>query len=248
MGDERSDGLVDLLSSSFGIRHVFHATPLHYLPFIARARCLLARPKLQAHGYQRSHFRSTSHSSDVARGFGDRVFLSMASAMPLLQSKLGRGFPHIRLDIPLSALERTEFDLCRYNVAKNRSNLRHQLTFDISDGQANGRYYPGKQLPVARSFAEKKVMLRGHGTKRIEVQVKDVVSLPNGVTVTCFSQADQVLADQIVGKCDCHWKTMLEVGNYPRSERFGKQVETFCRRALSEPDWKGDGLEFDYFP
>ena len=43
-----------------GVREIHHYTPLHYLPFIARAGALLSKPTMRPRGFQDSH---------VARGF-----------------------------------------------------------------------------------------------------------------------------------------------------------------------------------
>ena len=186
VAEEFSGSSHELLERLSGARHMFHVAPLHYLPFIARSCSLLAQSKLRALGYMGSHFRSTSHLRDVARGFGDRVFLALTSATPLLRAKLEKGFPHIRFDIPVSALESVEFDLCRFDVAKNRSNLRRGSSLARSEVQSDGRYYEGKRLPVARRPAEKKAMLEKHHPESIEVQVKDGLLLSDGVVVACF--------------------------------------------------------------
>jgi hypothetical protein len=248
MVDEHSNWRVTLLNSEFGIHQVFHIAPLHYLPFIARTRRLLARPKLKDIGYADSHFRKTSHQSDASRGFGDRVFLSTIRLPPILLTKLEKGFPHVRFDIAISALQAAEFDLCRYNVAKNRSNLRGGPVSSHSEGGSNGRYYDGKQLPVARSSADMAAMLRRHwGTGQgIEVQVRDSVPLPDSLVVTCFSEADQAIAASVILRTGRNWKTTkIKLSDYRRSSKLARQVEAFCERALTAPDWKGDGLDFD---
>ncbi|MBL0899136.1 MAG: hypothetical protein IBJ17_10630 [Reyranella sp.] len=176
------------------------------------------------------------------------MFLTLTPETPLLLAKRERGFPHIRFDIPVSVLESVEFDLCRFNVARNRSNQRRGPSPTVSGNQSDGRYYPGKRLPVARLLADKQAMLKKHSAKSIEVQVKDRVPLSDSVVVACFSEADKELADQILSKVECRWKTALQIANnYPRSERYAAQVEAYCRRALLEPGWRGDGLEFDRF-
>src|SRR5688572_24021253 len=104
--------------AEFGIEKAYHIAPLHYVPFIGRSKLLLSRSQLKAEGYSDSHFRRTSHKADFERGFGDRIYLSPYQAPPILQAKLRKGFPHVRIGIPVSALEPTQFDLCRFSVAR----------------------------------------------------------------------------------------------------------------------------------
>ena len=93
------------LLTEFGIDTAYHVTPLHYIPFIGRSQFLLSRAQLKLEGFSDSHFRSTSHRADLQRGFGDRIYLSPYRSPPILEAKLRKGFPHVRVDIPISALK-----------------------------------------------------------------------------------------------------------------------------------------------
>jgi hypothetical protein len=103
--------------SANGVASVQHYAPLHYLPFIARSRALLNKPSLDAAGFKSSHLRSMSHGQDVARGFGNYAHMTLDPQPRILKAKLGAGFPHFALSVPVASVEANTFSLCRYNVA-----------------------------------------------------------------------------------------------------------------------------------
>ena len=97
----------------------YHIVPTHYLPMIIRAGSLKSKNQLLQEGFDASHFRSTSHRQDVSRGFGDAIHCSTAEWPPILNAKLERGFPHVRLAIPTANLP-ANYDLSRFNIARGR--------------------------------------------------------------------------------------------------------------------------------
>jgi hypothetical protein len=81
----------------------------------------------------------------------------------------------------------------------------------------------------------------------IEVLVKGDLPLPEGTTVVCYSSEDQRLAQTVINSIGTPWKVVLEAppGEYNRKETYAKSVAEFIHRAITDPDWRGDGLEFD---
>ena len=108
-----------------GVEWVHHYAPLHYLPFIARARALLSKPSLRKAGFAASHFRTKSRKHDVGRGFGKYAFLTLDPQPQILRAKLAAGFPHVAIAIPAVAVEAATYSLCRFNVAMTRYLRRH---------------------------------------------------------------------------------------------------------------------------
>lgn len=230
------------------IAEVHHYTPLHYLPFIARAKALLSKPALHDNGFAETHFRSMSARHDSARGFGAYAFLTLHPAPPILKAKLAAGFPHIRITVPAEAVDAVSFDLCRFNVAMTRQLRRHDKP-GFSESTTNGRYYDKRQIPVARTQSDQAAMLaRYAGTdSMIEVLVPGQLMLPETTSVFCFSPIDLHLAARILAENALKWTAVLTraPGPYPRNTRHGQEVERFVSRALSDKQWRGDGLEFD---
>jgi|GEM_PF-2353322 len=229
------------------IGQVYHYTPLHYLPFIARAGILLSKPAIAQEGFPARHIRSMSSKQDVARGFAPYVHLTLDPCPPILKAKLQAGFPHLKLAIPASVIDAVEFSLCRYNVAMTRY-LRKDGKPGFPESPTNGFYYDGQQVPVARLPEHKAAMLQSHygrGTM-IEVLVPDRLQLPAETTVVCFSEQDQNIAQHALTATQCGWECVLDnsMGYIPNLQH-SQAVRTFLDRALAEPDWRGDGLEFD---
>src|SRR5262245_766517 len=102
------------------ITHVYHYTPLHYLPFIGRSQSLMSKPSLKAAGFPQKHLRSMSNGQDVARGFGEYTHLTLEEHPAILRAKLAAGFPHVGIAVPFEVIEATKFSLCRFNVAMTR--------------------------------------------------------------------------------------------------------------------------------
>jgi hypothetical protein len=234
--------------SANGVETVQHYAPLHYLPFIARSRAILSKPSLDVAGFKSSHLRSMSRGQDVARGFGSYAHMTLDRQPRILKAKLGAGFPHLALNVPVASIEATTFSLCRFNVAMTRY-LRRGKKRGAPESKTNGRYYLGHQIPVARTEEDKTAMLAEHlplGTM-IEVLIHGDLNLPDDTTVTCYSEQDAKIACAVLSQLQCPWNVEISVppGDYPRSEAHSKSVDDFIAQALANPEWRGNGLEFD---
>jgi hypothetical protein len=117
---------------------------------IAQALCRKSSSKLELakRGYDIWHFRRTSRRQDELRGFADYVHLTLNALPPILRAKLTAGFPHFEVRIPAEAIAASDVHLCRYNIAKCRY-LRRDGKSGPEESSANGRYFNGKQLPIA---------------------------------------------------------------------------------------------------
>lgn len=229
------------------IDRIYHFAPLHYLPFIARAHDLKSKPLLAAEGYLANHFRSTSAHIDEARGFGNYIHLSTVAAPPILSAKLGAGFPHFALEFDTEGFEDAPFDLCRFNIAKTRY-LRRGGKPGFSESDANGKYYGAMQIPIARTWEDKQRLLNSRiGDPMVEVLVEDRLPIPSSVRVKAYSKGDNDTACEVLTKLDVDWQVDLASApnSYARDMNYVNKVEAFIARALAEPDWRGDGLEFD---
>jgi hypothetical protein len=230
-----------------GVEVVHHYTPLHYLPFIARDRALLTKPSLAAKGFTPSHLRSKSSHHDVARGFGEYGFLTLERHPRILAAKLKSGFPHIDVLVPPAAVEQCTFDLCRFNVAMTRQlNRGEKSGFQESD--TNGRYYGAQEIPVARTDSDKRAMLRKHyGHTMIEVLIHGDLNLPNATRIQVYASDDEALAESVLNALGVAWTVELvqPPGPYPRSITYAQAVDEFVQKALDDPTWLGNGLEFD---
>ena len=192
------------------VEWVYHYTPLHYLPFIARGHALCSKPALAAAGFPQRHLRSMSKAQDVARGFGAYTLLTLAAHPNILKAKLGAGFPHVQIMVPARNVDAAEFSLCRYNVAMTRY-LRRDGKPGSPESPTNGYYYGNHQVPVARATQDKVAMLREHlprGTM-IEVLVHGSLPLNGDVRVVCFSNQDFQTAQHILASINCHWQCHL---------------------------------------
>ena len=76
------------------LRFLYHVTPLHYLPHIARSGALYAKSVLAASGIAP---RASAARRDRMLGLADWVHLSLTSETPLLRDKLRLGYPHVLL-------------------------------------------------------------------------------------------------------------------------------------------------------
>lgn len=230
-----------------GIEFVAHYSPLHYLPFLARSRALKSKPALRAEGFDNSHFRSKSRSHDEARGFGDYAFLTLEIGPRIVKAKLCGGFPHIEVAVPAAAVDSTQFALCRYNIAMTRV-LRRNGKPGRPESETNGRYYDSKQVPIAMTHADKCTLMSEHyGKNMIEVLVPNQLQLPNDVKLICYSADDLQIVQQVLIALNCPWQSELlpPPGQYNRNADYALAVSEFINRALGDPDWRGDGLEFD---
>lgn len=236
------------LFADHGIEFVPHFAPLHYLTFITREGSLKSKPKLAADGFLSSHFRSKSKKQDFSRGFGRYAFLTLSQNPKILIAKLKGGFPHIAINVPVSAFQEIDFDLCRYNVAMSRRKpTSPQGGFPESD--TNGRYYDGKTLPIARTASDKQCLLGKHypaGTM-IEILVRDQLQLPEDTTVTCYAPEDLVIVQRVLEALRVSWQVQFSAppGAYTRNPQHVQAVEEFVDHALDDPSWRGNGIEFD---
>jgi hypothetical protein len=230
-----------------GVDVVHHYAPLHYLPFIARDRALLSKPSLIAKGYHQSHLRSKSREHDVARGFGNYAFLTLERKPRILMAKLQGGFPHIDIVVPVDAVEKTAYDLCRYNVAMTRY-LRRDGSPGFPESAGNGRYYESHQIPVARTDSDKRAQLGAHYNRSmIEVLIHGNLPLPDSTKVQTYSHVDAEVAHEILAELGTPWTVEMvdPPGPYPRSAQHSANIDEFVGKALSDPSWLGNGLEYD---
>jgi hypothetical protein len=227
---------------------VHHYAPLHYLIFITRSRSILSKPSLHKAGFTISHLRSMSHGLDVARGFGSYSHLTIDPQPRILRAKLAAGFPHIAINIPASEIDAVPFSLCRFNVAMTRQ-LRREDKDGFPESETNGRYYAGHQIPIARTDADKSAMLQKHLQENtmIEVLVHGDFNLSDETSITCFTEEDAGIAKQALGSLNRKWEVKVEMppGPYPRDSAHVAAVTAFMQQAEADPNWRGNGLEFD---
>jgi hypothetical protein len=235
------------LLTQHGIDRIFHFAPLHYLPFIGRAQRLKSKPVLASEGFLSNHFRSTSAHIDEARGFGNYVHLSTVATPPILAAKLESGFPHIGIELRTSDYPHTQYDLCRFNIAKTRY-LRRDGKPGFSEGAANGQYYGSLQIPIARSAQEKDSLLRSRDRDpMVEVLIDQQLPLSGTVVVRAYCDVDQSIAENALNEIGVEWEVELHAApsTYARSPAYADKVCDFIQAALSDPNWRGNGLEFD---
>lgn len=227
---------------------VHHYTPLHYLPFIARSGTLLGKPALAAAGFPRTHLRSMSSQQDIDRGFGEHGFLTLDSHPRILAAKLNAGFPHIGILVPATAIEEQRFALCRYNVAMTRY-LRRSGKPGFEESATNGRYYDKRQIPIALEDADKTAMLEKYvgSDTMIEILMYSELKLPSDTKVVVYSDTDKAIVDGVVQSLSTPWEVILTEppGDYHRRQDYAKAVTDFIDKAVADPSWRGDGLEFD---
>lgn len=234
--------------SNFNIHLIFHYAPLHYLPLIARSRKIRTKTSLQNSGFNDRHFRSTSHRQDRERGFGDSAFLTLHAEPNILLAKLRAGFPHINIRVPSYVVDSLSYSLCRYNIAKTRV-LRRNGSPGRPESPGSGRYYEGRQIPTARSDAEKKELLNIHlalGTM-IEVIAHEDISLPDNTEIEVYSLEDLSVANHIATTFGLDWAVALKDPPciYRANPTYMENVRYFISKALELPEWRGNGLEFD---
>jgi hypothetical protein len=230
-----------------GVDRVHHYAPLHYLPFIARDRALRTKPSLAAKGFGPSHLRSKSSRHDIARGFGKYAFLTLERHPKILEAKLNGGFPHVDVIVPVEAFDSTIFDLCRFNVAMTRQ-LRRLGKSGFPESDTNGRYYEPHQIPVARVDNDKRAMLRKHYDQTmIELLMHHDLALSDDTRIQVYSEEDEALAKNVLASAQLCWNVELvdPPGAYPRSPAHAQAIDEFIQKALDDPNWRGNGLEFD---
>lgn len=228
-----------------GLDFVFHIAPIHYLTFIARSEALKSKSTLRSEGFGEDHFRSKSAHLDVRRGFGDYIHLSTNRHPPILQAKLAAGFPHICISIPSIALGDVGFDLCRFNVAMTRK-LRREDKAGFSESLENGRYYDGMQIPIARTEQEQIQLIAAQKGNMLEVLRRPPLQLPAETTLVVFNSHDRETGQRILAQFGIDWIiTLSNEPNYEPRADYTSACHEFVQRSLADPDWRGNGLEFD---
>lgn len=81
----------------------------------------------------------------------------------------------------------------------------------------------------------------------IEVLVHGDLILPDRTEIVCFSDADAKAAEGVLSKVEAPWNVTSSAppGPYPRDPKHVEAITTFIDQALAEPEWRGNGLEFD---
>ncbi|NUB25307.1 hypothetical protein [Azospirillum brasilense] len=237
MSDATGDGLV----ADIGLTVAYHTTPIHYLPAIARCRRLSSKRELLAIGYDTGHFRSTSHSVDVTRGFESFVHLSARPLPPILRSKLKSGFPHAELRVVIGHLPARDLHLCRFNIARNRNRSFQQ-------GPEHGWLRDGLRVPVARGADECRGLLQASSDGDLEVLFPGGVDLSSDTEVRAFDDADAALAEAALAAAGTGWRVTLHAGPaYPRRADRASAAEEEYARFLADVSYRGSGLDFDRF-
>jgi len=94
---------------------LWHATPLHYVPYLLATGALLSQARLAA-----EHLPVRPRPTAAARvrrlGLAGYVHLSLSPRTPLLADKRGRGWPHVLLQFPANLLEFPGVSLLKYNT------------------------------------------------------------------------------------------------------------------------------------
>lgn len=223
---------------------MFHITPLHYLPLILRSGELMSKTKLVEAGFNTTHFRKRSRKQDLDRGFADYVHLTVREWPDILQSKLRRGFPHVRLRLEAKSLGQ-DYLTCRYNIAMSRS---HRRTKSPSlESPENGYYLPGLDLPVAREATHQRTMLANSDKHMLEVLVHGKLSLDSHMVIECFCARDVELVLDLLARLGHRGRIVEKVPHYdyPVVEKHIEAVTYDLNRFLTYPDWRGRGLDFD---
>jgi hypothetical protein len=104
-----------------------------------------------------------------------------------------------------------------------------------------------KQIPTAETADECTALLRANlGQNMIEVLVPKALVLPNEASLVFFSGADRIIAEDILRKLGVDWEVSVsEAYRYTRTANHVDRVERFLEHAQADPNWKGNGLDFD---
>lgn len=231
-----------------GISYLYHYTPLHYIVYIARSQSLMGKPSLTHSGFPVTHFRSMSWRPDVARGFGDYLFLTLDRKARILSAKLNKGFPHIGLELPIGVLNGKQFHLCRFNIAMTRY-LRRDGKPGYPEMPSNGKYVHKHQIPVATAPDDQRALLKAYNPARsmIEIPVVGDIELPPATKIICFNNDDVALVSRVLSDTNAGWIVELRSspGPYSANLAYRKSVSDYIQTALGNKAWKGNGLEFD---
>jgi hypothetical protein len=117
-----------------GFEYCYHITPIHYLPSILRERSLLSKAALQSNSTGVA-LRPSSERIDTVLGFTNFVHTfpirnlhrtistqPTAQQIPILGDKLGLGYPHVCLRLPIHLFSSQRPTLCWWNAAKGHPN------------------------------------------------------------------------------------------------------------------------------
>jgi len=113
--------------------------------------------------------------------------------------------------------------------------------------EANGQYHGEKQIPTAETIAECNDLLT-HNLERnmIEVLVPRKLELPTNTRLIFFSPTDRELADELLQPLKLGWQCQLAKDTtYNAETRCMAKVRLFLDHAIADPQWRGDGLDFD---
>ncbi len=111
--------------------HLYHATPLHYLPHILSGGALYAKSVTAGQGIRP---RASAVRRDTMLGLTDWVHLSLRPDTPLLRDKLARGYPHALLVLDRAAvLALPEVALLPYNTKAWQSKAAYVPITDAAE-------------------------------------------------------------------------------------------------------------------
>lgn len=111
--------------------HLYHATPLHYLPHILQSGALHPQSVLAARGISP---RRTAARRDRMLGLADWIHLSLTADTPLLRDKLAKGYPHALLVFDRAAvLALPHVALLPFNTKAWRSRAACQPVTDAGE-------------------------------------------------------------------------------------------------------------------
>lgn len=232
--------------SQQGIQFVFHYSPLHYLSYILRDGTLLSKVSLKERGFLRTHFRRTSHRQDEERGFGGYVHLTTKKLPPIVRAKLCAGFPHFEIRIPAHAFDSVEFHLCRFNIAKCRY-LKRPGGTPLLESAANGRYRGLCQIPISVTASDSAALLASnHPHTMVEVLIPQSFSLGPDTELAFFSEEERMLGQHLTRDAGRCWRCLHdESTQYRVNTRHEQAVREFLRRVEQNPQWTGNGLNYD---
>lgn len=83
----------------------------------------------------------------------------------------------------------------------------------------------------------------------IEVLVHGDLTLPDTTEIVCYSDNDIKLANCVLESAESPWRIQAadSATEYPRNAEHARSVEDYLEQAMRDPEWRGNGLEFDRF-
>ena len=81
----------------------------------------------------------------------------------------------------------------------------------------------------------------------IEVLVPFRADLPENTRLTVFRSTDRQIVEATLAAVGVPWEVQLAPPehHYVADATYERKCNTFINRALNDPEWRGDGLEFD---